>query len=338
MGPMGSDRPHHPLRGGNRFKEHLSHFRGRKVFVLGDLMLDHYIWGGVTRISPEAPVPVVNVTSESLLLGGAANVLHNILTLGGAGRIAGVVGDDEAGRWILDDLKRKGVPTDGIVVDRGRPTTTKTRIIAHSQQAVRFDRERRDPILSRSAATIKEAIRAADAEAFVISDYAKGVITLGLAQEVVRTAARRGVPVIVDPKVLHLARYRGTTLITPNSAEAGLMSGVEIDGDQTLARAGEQLIKRLRCRAVLITRGEHGMTLFEASNGKVETTEIPTEAKQVFDVTGAGDTVVSALALALAAGAGMEEAARIANAAAGIVVGRVGTATVKLEELKAALE
>ncbi len=306
-----------------------------RVLVIGDLIMDHFIWGKVRRISPEAPVPIVEVTSESLMLGGSANVVNNIHSLGGRSLVAGVIGRDDDGKKLVKALKAKGIPGDGIIVDAMRPTTIKTRVIAHSQQVVRFDREKKDKIDSASTgkvlAYIKKAVRSSDL--VVISDYAKGLITEPLVGEVVSVCAGAGVPIAVDPKVEHFNYYRGVTIVTPNNLEASLASGVEITDDASLHRAGEVLFNRLGCEALLITRGEHGMSLFEPGYE----THIPTVAKEVFDVSGAGDTVIGTLALALAAGASFKEAAVLANFAAGVVVGKVGTATLTPAELAAAV-
>lgn len=314
----------------------LDRLAGRKVLVVGDLMLDHYIWGSVQRISPEAPVPVVNVLSESVLLGGAGNVLHNILTLGGKGILCGVVGSDDAGKWLTQELKSKGMELNGIVSEENRPTTKKTRIIAHQQQVVRYDHEKREKILQKTEKKFIDFIldQLSRIDCMVISDYSKGVITEGLMSAILPAALKRGVAVIVDPKVNHISLYKKITLITPNHLEASQASGVEIQDEASLRKAGRTLLKKLQCEAVLITRGEQGMSLFESGGG---ITHIPTEAKQVFDVTGAGDTVVSTLSLALAAGASFPAAARLANHAAGIVVGMVGTTAIKKEMLERTL-
>ncbi len=314
----------------------LKKFRNAKVLVVGDLILDQYVWGGVSRISPEAPVPVVTVTSETLQLGGAANVSNNIRALGGRVDLCGVIGGDEAGRQFLSVLERQGLGCDGILTDRDRPTTKKTRIVAHSQQLVRFDIERCAGISGvlegRLIRYLAACIRSA--KALVVSDYAKGVVTPRLMADLTALAHRYGIPVIVDPKVAHIGRYKGATVLTPNHLEAVQAAGLHGDDEGTLLEAGRQLHQRLGCQAVLITRGEHGMSLVEAG-GRV--THIPTVARQVFDVTGAGDTVVATLALALAGGAPMAQAARIANYAAGIVVGMVGTGTVTAAQLDEAL-
>lgn len=312
----------------------IERFPRTKVLVVGDVMIDHYVWGGVSRISPEAPVPVVNVTRETMLLGAAANVVNNIHALGGQVDLCGVIGHDDAGRQLQHLLRTQGIPTDGLVVEPGRPTTIKTRVIAHQQQVVRFDRESKQGIGRDAHRQIFDHVRqrAADGlDAIVISDYCKGVVTRELVRDVVRLARKRGIIVAVDPKVSHFAMYSGVTILTPNTKEASTGAKIEIEDDASLFRAGSGLLRRLACDAVLITRGEHGMSLFE-KGGRI--THIPTVAREVFDVTGAGDTVISTLTLAMAAGAGRIAAAKIANIAAGIVVGVVGTATVTPAQLK----
>lgn len=306
-------------------------FKKARILVIGDLIMDHFIWGKVRRISPEAPVPVVEVTSESIVLGGSANVVNNIHSLGGHAVVTGVIGSDNDGRRLVEMLKEKGIPAEGIIKDPRRPTTIKTRIIAHSQQMVRFDREKKDRIGPETSAKvinyIKKAVKAADL--VVISDYAKGLITQQLVEETNAACQSLGKPVAVDPKVEHFDYYKGVTIVTPNNLEASQASGVDITDDETLHRAGEVLFNRLGCQALLITRGENGMSLFETASE----THIPTVAKEVFDVSGAGDTVIGTLALALASGANFREAAVLANFAAGVVVGKVGTATLSQEEL-----
>lgn len=310
-------------------------FKKARVLVIGDLIMDHFIWGKVKRISPEAPVPVVEVNSESLMLGGSANVVNNIHSLGGGSLVTGVIGKDYDGKKLIDMLKDKGIPTEGLIADAKRPTTIKTRIIAHSQQVVRFDREKKDKIdqdsTARVLAYIKKAARSADL--VVISDYAKGLITETLLEDTKGICQRLGRPVAVDPKVEHFDLYKGVTILTPNNLEASQASGVEIVDDASLHRAGEVLFNKVGCDALLITRGEHGMSLFEPDSE----THIPTVAKEVFDVSGAGDTVIGTLALSLASGASFREAAVLANFAAGVVVGKVGTATLTPKELKEAV-
>lgn len=317
-----------------RLNKHIDLFPATRVLVVGDIVLDHYIWGNVSRISPEAPVPVVNVTKENLLLGGAANVVHNIHSLGGSVRVCGVIGRDEAGKQLLHLLRSQGINTDGLVTDQNRPTTIKTRIIAQSQQVVRFDRETKDKIEKETHRQIFNYVKQQVDEgldAIVLSDYCKGVVTKDLVKDIVNLARKNEVIVSVDPKVSHFGMYSNVTILTPNVNEASIGSRIEISDEESLLKAGRLLLKKLKCRAVLITRGEQGMSLFE-HGGKI--THIPTVAQEVFDVTGAGDTVISALTLAMATGASTADAALIANFAAGIVVGIMGTATVKPDELK----
>ena len=315
----------------------LDQFSGCQVLVLGDLMVDHYIWGSVKRISPEAPVPVVEVNSESVRLGGAGNVLNNIIGLGGEAMLCCVIGSDDAGSWLSDRVAGKGVALEGLIVEENRPTTKKTRIIAHQQQVVRFDHEKKKPITKKTEKKLIDTVldHLPQLDALAISDYSKGVITRPILGAILPAAIKAGVPVIVDPKVNHFPYYKNVTLVTPNHLEASQASGIEIDDEASLQAAGERILLMLDCDAALITRGEHGMSLFERG-GKV--THIPTEAKEVYDVTGAGDTVASTLSVALAAKMSLVDAARLANIAAGIVVGIVGTAAIEKALLQKALD
>jgi D-beta-D-heptose 7-phosphate kinase/D-beta-D-heptose 1-phosphate adenosyltransferase len=317
--------------------KYLDRLKDSTLLVVGDIMLDHFIWGKVSRISPEAPVPVVDIQNESIMLGGAANVLNNITSLGGKAIICGVVGNDEMGKKIVHELRLQNVDTEGLVVESSRPTTIKTRVIAHSQQVVRFDRESRGEISSDSEKLILGYVRRniRSISGIIVSDYSKGVVTKALVAGLVKAAKETGIPVAADPKVNHFDYYKGVTVVTPNNLEASQASGIEIVDDITLAAAGRKLLNRLKNDSVLITRGEHGMSLFRREK---EPVHIPTVAKEVYDVTGAGDTVIAVFMLALAAGAPMDEAAMIANHAAGIVVGEIGTATVKPEQLKKAIK
>lgn len=317
-------------------RQYLDRFSQASVLVIGDLILDHYVWGRVSRISPEAPVPVVHVESQELKLGGAANVFNNILALGGKADLCGVIGSDESGRMLLKALGSKRHGRGGVVIDPDRPTTRKTRVIAHNQQIVRYDVERRGemkPLLQRRILRYVES-RLRELSCLVVSDYAKGVVTATLMAELTRLAALRRIPIIVDPKVEHFSYYKGVTVITPNHLEAAQAAGVHGDDDVTINQAGALIRQRLGCQSVLITRGEKGMSLYEANGASWQ---IPTRARQVYDVTGAGDTVIGTLALALSTGADMNDAAVIANQAAGIVVGMVGTATVTSQQLAEAL-
>ena len=317
-----------------RLIKFVDQFPRTRTLVVGDVMLDHYVWGSVSRISPEAPVPVVSVTKENVLLGGASNVVNNIHSLGGGVSVCGVIGRDDAGRQLIHMLRNQDIPTGGLIVEENRSTSIKTRVIAHNQQVVRFDRETKNGIEKDTHLRIYDFVkqRVRDGlDAIVLSDYSKGVITKGLVRDIIKLARKNSVIVSVDPKVNHFGMYSGVTILTPNSKEASIGAKIDIEDEKSLLKAGALLLKRLKCDAVLITRGEHGMSLFERG-GRI--TNIPTVAQEVFDVTGAGDTVISALTLAMASGAGMVDAARISNYAAGIVVGGVGTAAVKPEELK----
>jgi rfaE bifunctional protein kinase chain/domain len=320
----------------SRARRLLAAMRDRRILVVGDVMLDEFLWGRVARISPEAPVPVVEITSQTFHLGGAANVALNVRSLGGQSVVGGVIGRDAAGQRLRDALVRGGVEDALTLDDLDRPTTHKTRIIAHHQQVVRADREATDEIGAALEDALGEVLRrsAGGVGAIVLSDYQKGVVTRRLMNKVLAAARRTGVPLLVDPKVRHFGLYRGATIVTPNQMEAEQATGVRIRDTASLHEAGRRILKSLRCRAALITRGEHGMTLFEQGKKPVE---ILTAARQVFDVTGAGDTVIATLALALAAGAALPDAAMLANYAAGVVVGKIGTATVSPEEVLAAL-
>lgn len=314
----------------------LNKFAGTKVLIIGDLIMDHFIWGNVNRISPEAPVPVVDVESESLLLGGSANVANNINSLGGWCVVAGVVGNDSDGEALIKLLKQKKIRTRSIVVDHVRPTTIKTRIIAHNQQVVRFDREAKYEITRETMNKVRaQILRAvASVDVIIVSDYAKGLISSELIDEIVAVARRNKIPIAVDPKVTHFEYYKDVSIVTPNNLEASRASGIEITDKKTLKAAGELLSKKLGCEALLITRGEHGMNLFE----RASSTHIPTVAKEVYDVSGAGDTVIGVIGLALGSGATYKEAAVLANYAAGVVVGKIGTAALSLGELKEAVK
>jgi D-beta-D-heptose 7-phosphate kinase/D-beta-D-heptose 1-phosphate adenosyltransferase len=314
----------------------LPHIRGKRVLVMGDIMVDEYIGGSVSRISPEAPVPVVEVETEELRLGGAANVAANVRSLGGNPALIGVVGDDAAAERLTDDLARDGIDGQGIIVDRGRPTTIKTRIIAGSQQIVRFDKEEREEVRGEHLARLSHSAeeRLSEFDGLIISDYGKGVISGPFLQWLIPKALRLNKIISVDPKENHFPLYRGVTVITPNHNEAGVACGKAIKTEKDLNAAGQDLLSGIGVQGVLISRGAQGMRLFERGKPPVQ---IDTVAQEVYDVVGAGDTVVAALTLALAAGANLEQAARISNYAAGVVVGKKGTATVTLKELKNSL-
>ena len=305
-------------------------FSKKRVLVLGDLMLDRYIWGDVSRISPEAPVPVVEVKEDSLCLGGAGNVARNILSLGGAAILAGIVGNDKEGQWIQDQIPGKK----GIFADSARPTTVKTRIIARHQQVVRVDQERKSAVTPELEEKLLDFIGREKYDGLLISDYNKGIVNASLAGKALALAAEKRVPVFVDPKVEHFRLFSPVTLLTPNHIEAEKIVGHACRSDEQVAAAGLEILSRISTRYLIIKRGEHGMAVF---GGRKRPVLIPTVAREVFDVTGAGDTVIAAASLALLVGAKIEEAAVIANAAAGIVVGKVGTAVATPEELLTAL-
>ena len=301
-------------------------------------MLDEFIWGDVSRISPEAPVPVVDVQRESMHLGGAANVLANLIALGAKSCVIGVVGDDNAGNNIRSELREQSAlqANDLLITDASRPTTTKTRVIAHHQMVVRADREHRSPIDAQTENRVIAAAKAAiaNAHALVVSDYDKGVITPRILSEVLPAAYGR-MPVLIDPKMRNFDSYRPATLVTPNNHEALRMAHLEDDSDESLETAARAIRERLACDAVLVTRGDRGMMLLEANNDPVH---VQTAAREVFDVTGAGDTVIATMAAALAGKSSLTDAALLANHAAGIVVGKVGTATATMNEILETIE
>ncbi len=320
-----------------RLLEILSRFPDCRLVVLGDFMLDHFIWGTVRRISPEAPVPVVEVVRESYHLGGAANVVANIVALGGHAIPVAIIGEDWAGAEVRRHLNNLNVGCEALICDHVRPTTLKTRIVAHNQQVVRADREDRSAIDASLEETIiarfNEALSGADG--VVISDYDKGLLTTHVLDRVLSSGRESGKPICLDPKIRNFALYQGVDVLTPNQLEAERATGIEILDDESLRAAAERIRYELSCKNLLITRGEHGMSLLD-NEGHL--TNIETVAREVYDVTGAGDTVLAALSLSMAAGASPYEAAVIANHAAGVVVAKIGTATVTLEELKGVLK
>lgn len=316
-----------------RLLDAVDRFPKVKVLVVGDVMLDEFIWGTVERISPEAPVPVVNVTAESRLLGGAANVVNNIVSAGGKAALTGVVGNDRSGRDVTRMLEELGADPSGMIADRNRPTTIKTRVVAHAQQVVRYDRESRQPISRTPQTKVFEYLETMrdKADAVIVSDYGKGLITQELMDRVRTVFSRPDRVIAVDPKVQNFNLYQKVTVITPNTNEASLGSGIKIESEETLIQAGNKILHDLECSSVLVTRGENGMALFERGRPVVC---IPTVAREVYDVTGAGDTVIAIMTLGRAAGLDRLEAAILANFAAGVVVGEVGTSAVTADGLK----
>ncbi len=300
-------------------------------------MLDHYIRGSVSRISPEAPVPVVRVQSENNVAGGAGNVAVNLAALEASVAVIGVVGTDDAGHRLGELLSTHGIAVAGLIQDGTRFTSQKCRVVAERQQVVRFDRETAEPLSAETEKKLIESLPRAieNSEAVILSDYGKGVLTPRVLNAAIAWCKRAGRPVTVDPKIEHFRRYRGVTCLTPNLNEAwGGMRRDAKPGEEPLSQLGRDILRALKSESVLITRGPDGMSLFKA-NGR--SLHIPTRAREVFDVTGAGDTVISTLTLALAAKARIEDAAAVSNYAAGVVVGKLGTATCSPGELVRAL-
>ena len=319
-----------------RVKELMETVSGRNILVVGDVMLDEYLWGNVHRMSPEAPVPIVAVERQTQALGGAGNVAANLASLGSKVLLAGAVGNDLQAAQIAELLTLTPNISSYLYPCQDRPTITKTRIIAHGQQLMRADREERHPISAEAEETITSWIqgRLPGLHACVLSDYAKGTLTEKLISSVITSCKQAGIPVIVDPKGHRYSRYRGATVVTPNQAEAHLAAEME-DEHLSLEEVADRLLGEIREGALLITRGSKGMSLFRYG---APVLHIPAEARIIYDVTGAGDTVVAVLALLLALDMDMQTAARLANYAAGIVVGKVGTASVSLEELCTGLD
>ena len=330
--------------------------RGRRIGVAGDFMLDRYVWGSATRLSPEAPVPVVDFANESQVLGGAGNVARNLAALGATVFPFGVVGEDEEGREIQSLVAAAGMTAKGVAADSSRLTTVKTRIVAKHQQIVRVDRERREPLGRALEDRLVRAIKAAlpRLDALVVSDYDKGVVTDSLADRVLTECHRRGVPALVKPKESRLLSYRGANLIVCNAKEARFFVSRTLEDDDSVEEAGRALLAHFGCSAVVITRGREGLNVFEDTSPKsfhvsATSSEVSyarvgqagvdrsAHGRQVFDVTGAGDTVLSVLALAVAARVPIREAAILASAGAGVVVGKLGTSTVTPGELFSAV-
>jgi len=310
------------------FKE----IKKKEIVVIGDLILDYYIWGVVDRISPEAPVPIVEVKKEEYNLGGAANVAANIVAIGAKATVVGIVGNDFNAEIIMKLLKEKGINSEGVFKGK-RPTTVKTRVIAHDQQIIRFDKESSKIIKNKTFEKIKDFLKINfnKWDAIIISDYKKGVVSAKLMRFILEEFKKKGMFVAVDPKIGNFRLYKGVSLITPNLKEAAEGAKIKIKDEKTLFKAGQRLLKKLKCDNVLITKGKDGMSLFFDNNSVIH---IPTVAKSVYDVTGAGDTVIGVFTTAYISGATLKEAAIVANNAAGIVVSKVGTATAKPEEIK----
>lgn len=319
----------------HRLRAILSAFPGKRLAVVGDGMVDRFLWGRVDRISPEAPVPVVRLEREELKLGGAANVAHNIRALGAEVALISVAGEDDLASRLEQMLRDRGIDTSGLLRLADRPTTVKTRIVAGSQQIVRTDVESTQPLSPADAERLRDRLAALGRlDAIVLSDYGKGVLAEPSLAAFVGFARAAGIPVTVDPKNGDFRQYRGATSLTPNQKEAGLACAREIADEVSLAWVGRELLQRTEAEAVLITRGEHGMALFEANGAEHH---LSTRATEVFDVTGAGDTVIAAYTTALAAGAAFRDAAELANHAAGLAVRELGTVAITAGQLAAAL-
>ena len=315
----------------------LQRMQGCRVAVLGDVMLDEYLFGEVNRISPEAPVPIVRVTREHAVLGGAANVAANLKALGAEPILVGTLQKDAAGNRVLDLLQERGIVGSALVLDASRPTIIKTRVIGQQQQMLLIDREEAGPLAESVWKDLRDRLDEAllGASALIVSDYAKGTVTEPVMEAVRRLCELRRIPWIVDPKPSHRAMYRGATLMTPNLKETAELAGQPARTDAEVGTAGRVILAELGLQGLLVTRSEKGMALFAPEGDHAEPWLIPTEAREVFDVSGAGDTVIAAFSAAIAAGADWREAAMLANAAAGIVVAKVGTATATPAEILA---
>ena len=315
----------------------LSSFQHARILVLGDVMLDRFIYGTVERISPEAPIPVMSIERTADMLGGAANVARNVATLGGKATLIGVIGQDSCADNLRDQLALIPTIQACLIVDASRPTTLKTRHVADRQQILRADIESRAPLTGAIAAAVLEQYTAAlaDVDAVVISDYGKGVLSEALAAAAINAARNRGRPVLVDPKGKSFLKYRGATVLTPNRSELQVAAGHECSSDAQVVAAAKTILAQEICAALVVTRGKEGMSIVEQDGSAAH---IRTVAKEVYDVSGAGDTAAATLALGLSKGADIKQAARLANIAAGIVVGKYGTATVTAGEIVAILD
>ncbi len=321
---------------GHYWRELLARLKRQKIAVVGDLIVDEYIWGTVERISPEAPVPVVNVVRESQVPGGAGNVAANLAALGATPLLCGIVGSDTAGDSLLEKCQRRGIQTGGVLQDASRPTTIKTRVVAHNQQVVRIDREETIPLSTPQVRELTSHWREklAAAEAVIVSDYNKGVVTSDLLSRISQLCRQKSIPLFLDCKQRKFRSGLWLTALTPNERELGVLAGTSIRNFESLHTASQRLFRLLDLSYILVTRGEQGMVLFERKGG---VQQIPAVAREVFDVTGAGDTVIATFALAYASGVSPQEAVVLASAAAAQVVSKTGTATASPEEIVQAI-
>jgi len=319
------------------FLDNLTRIKNKKIIVIGDVMLDEYIWGSVERISPEAPVPVVKVEKSSKTPGGAANVVNNLIGLNASVYLFGVIGNDTSGKFLKKYFTKQKVDISGLLVDENRNTSLKTRIVAHNQQVVRVDREDTFPISKKITNLILKNFRKLidSVDGVLISDYGKGVIIPDLIEPIIEISNRKRKVIVVDPKVEHFFYYKNVTLITPNHLEAGESLNLKLRTEEDCKKAGLKILKKLNLKSLFITRSKDGMMVFE--RGK-QPKNIPTNAKKVYDVTGAGDTIVSTAIIAIVSGFNFEEAAVLSNYAAGIVVGEVGTTVITFDKLQNALK
>lgn len=317
----------------SRLNELLGAMNGKRIAVIGDLMLDRYIWGSVSRISPEAPVPVIDMETEQARLGGAANVAKNIKSLGGEPLLVGVIGADNSGKQLYEIIRESNFPLEGVVVDGTRPTTVKTRVIAHSQHVVRIDREMKTDISFTIQNKILDALRhhIDSIDGIILEDYNKGVIVKTLIKQVITLANDHGKMITVDPKFNNFFEYKNVTVFKPNRKEVEEAISARLKDEEDILKAGKLLLEKLETKNVLLTLGEHGMSLFESDG---TTSHVETKARNVADVSGAGDTVISTLTMALTAGASIKEATMLANFAGGIVCGYVGIVPIDKNELK----
>lgn len=315
----------------NRASHILHNAQGKSIAVVGDVMLDRYFWGNVSRISPEAPVPVIDVESETFHLGGAANVAKNLRSLGLEPLLCGVIGDDNSGAMFREISELSGLDTSGLFIDKQRPTTVKTRIIGNNQQIARIDREVRTPLSSEGLELIKNSlIQRADLAGVILEDYNKGTLSAELIREIIEYCNRKNIPVFVDPKTDNFFAYRNVTCFKPNRKEAQQALGFEFANNQDIVKAGRKLLETLECESVLITLGSAGMMLFESDG---TSSSVPTKARHISDVSGAGDTAIAVIAATYAGGADIREAATLSNNAAGLVCEKPGIVTISKEEL-----
>ncbi|PNV82220.1 MAG: bifunctional heptose 7-phosphate kinase/heptose 1-phosphate adenyltransferase [Sulfurimonas sp.] len=301
------------------------------ILVIGDLMIDHYLWGSCERISPEAPVQVVDIAKETTVLGGAGNVINNLKVLGAKVSVGSVIGDDDNGIELVDMLKKIGVDTNNIITLQGRKTSKKSRVIASSQQVLRYDKESKEDISKTASDEIINSLKetVSDYDAVVLSDYGKGVLSQDLCQGIIKLCNKESVKVLVDPKGSDYSKYRGAYLLTPNKKDAITATSIDIKDKESLKKALLKLKQECDLAISLITLSEDGIATYDN-----EMKIFPTVAKEVYDVTGAGDTVIASIAFALSAGKSIDEAAAFANLAAGVVVGKIGSATVTLDEIE----